>query len=468
MYVTSLATSLFSFPTHFIFRKYDNFLFTNELATIPPFLIDTMINWDDKYVESFFISKSVSTMLNFPVTTAVFMGPALGCQLHYGTYDEVEEAIQSRHLVFPKLSEEIRRKVSSPCVERVVKAEFTEDAFAKNQTRAVVVIHKGVIVGEGYQSLLGITEHTKLLGWSMTKSLHSAIVGAAVQAGIISLDTPVALKYMSEESRQRVLALNGGKPLTFADLLQMNDILEIEENYGIFADVAQMLYGTSNYAEFASKQKTKALSKPVNGASFGWYYSSGVSNLLASELRDQFPNDVAYLSFPRTNLFSRIGAESFAVELDTEGTMVASSFGYATARDWGRLGELLLNNGTWDGQQVLPAEYVDFVQKPHPGSAGHYGGQFWLNPARVSASEYDALPHNHPDKRRRQWMIQTLPADAYCMNGYLGQSTVIIPSMDLVIVRLAHTKDVAPGQPLQWDPKRFYGNILQCIRTTEA
>lgn len=447
-----------------IFRKYDAFLVENELSTIPPYVIATAINWDQKYVESYFISKSVSDLLHFPVTTSVFLGPALGCQLHFGSYEEVEEAIQSEHLVFPNLSAEVRPKVPSECVSRVVEAEFTPEALKRNQTRAVVVIHKGVIVGEGYQSAMGISEHTQLLGWSMTKSVHSAIIGAAIQAGILTLDTPVALTYMSKEQRDRLLALNGDNPLTFADLLQMSDVLEIEENYGILADIAHMLYGTTNFAKFASKQTTKSLAAPSAASPFGWYYSSGLSNVIARELRDYFPTDSAYLSFPRTHLFSRIEAESFAVELDSEGTMVASSFGYATARDWARLGELFLNNGTWEGHQVLPAEFVEFVQQPHPRSGGHYGGQFWLNPARVSVAEYNALPHDHPDKIRRMWMTQTLPADAYVMNGFLDQNTMIIPSMDLVVVRLGYTREVAPGKPKQWDPKVFYEAILQCIR----
>jgi CubicO group peptidase (beta-lactamase class C family) len=337
-----------------------------------------------------------------------------------------------------------------------------------NQTRAVVVLHKGNIVGERYQTGLGFHRDTRHLGWSMTKSIHTAVLGAAIQAGMLTLDTPLSLKDISYAHRKKLIARNGWKPLTFRDLLLMNDVMEIEENYGILADISQMLYGETNNARFASSRHGKPIdAAPSKHSAFDWYYSSGVSNIIASELRDLFETPEEYLAFPTTHLFAPIGAHSFAMEVDTEGIFTASSFSYATARDWARVGELFLANGTWGGRQVLPADFVEFVQQPHPASGGHYGGHFWLNPARVSVAEYNVLPLTQADKVRRAWMPRTLPADAYAMMGFLGQSTIIVPSADLVVVRLAYTREVAPGAPLSWSPELFYGGILECLAEEE-
>jgi CubicO group peptidase (beta-lactamase class C family) len=305
----------------------------------------------------------------------------------------------------------------------------------------------------------------------MTKSLHAAVVGAAIQQGLLTLDTPVALRDLDESQRRQLIALNGDRPLTIRDLLQMKDIQGMEEKYGIFDDVSTMLYGSTDAGYFASQQAKKPITPPgaqkKDEATFGWYYSSGLSNILAKELRALFPSDEEYLAFPHTHLFAPIGAHSFTIELDSDGTFIASSFSYATARDWARLGELFLRNGAWEGVQVLPADFVEFVQQPHPHSGGHYGGHFWLNPARVSAAEYDAFPHDHEEKRKKRWMTQVLPADAYAMNGYLGQNTMIIPSEDLVIARLGYTPDVPNGAAPAWDPKAFYGGILTCLKGQE-
>lgn len=439
----------------------------NELSILPPGIFGSFINWEEQYVEAYLFKKELSTLLQMPISTAVYLGPTLGCQLHFEQFRDSHKR-HRRQAVVPPTPTPLALLIStSDCVQNILDADFTPEALSLNQTRAAVVVHKGVIVGENYQSTMGITIDTPLLGWSMTKSVHAAVFGAAMAAGIVGLDDKLALADMSPSKKEALTAMNGAKPLTFRHLLHMHDILEIEENYGIFADVVHMLCGSPDSAKYAASAATKAIPLPVDsgsGPTFGWYYSSGVSNLFAKELRARFATDEEYWQFPQTHLFHPIGATSFAIELDTSGTFIASSFGYATARDWARLGELFLRKGRWDGKQILSEEFVELVQQPHPRSGGHYGGQFWLNPARVSVAEYNIIPHDHKEKRRREWTTQVLPADAYYMNGYLGQTTMIIPSLDVVIVRLGYTKDRLPDEVPTWDPKVFYGGILKCIR----
>jgi CubicO group peptidase (beta-lactamase class C family) len=339
----------------------------------------------------------------------------------------------------------------------------------KNNTRAAVVTFNVRVIAEGYQKALGVDKHTKLLGWSMTKSLHAAVVGVAIQQGIIpSLDAPADLKYLDPLEHARLKGLNEGSPISIGDLLQMKDILDFEENYAIDKDVTQMLYIAENAAEFASAKTTRS---KVKGAAYSshkhsWYYSSGLSNVLAAELRDRFPSSLQYLTFPQRQLFDKIGARSFALETDTSGTFTASSYGYATARDWARLGELFLRDGVWEENRLLPEGFVDFVRKSTSGSGGHYGGSFWTNPAQVSVPEYNELPMDHLDKVHKAWLTRALPKDAYFMGGYLGQFVMIIPSEGLVVSRLGFTKDAAVESG-DWAPASFFGGIVDCLRANK-
>jgi CubicO group peptidase (beta-lactamase class C family) len=124
---------------------------------------------------------------------------------------------------------------------------------------------------------------------------------------------------------------------------------------------------------------------------------------------------VDWLSFPQRQLFDRIGARSFVLETDAWGNFIITGYDYGGTRDWARLGLLYLWKGVWQGQRILPENWAEFVSTPAPGDpARGYGGLFWLNRGGSRAR---------------------LPADAYWMAGYMGQTTMIIPSRDLVVVR---------------------------------
>ncbi|KAJ1427835.1 beta-lactamase/transpeptidase-like protein [Ochromonadaceae sp. CCMP2298] len=455
-------------------REIDGSLQDSELSSIPPILITNNINHKKQEVSAFFFSEELSAWLGLPVAVARYLGPHLGCQLQIGGFrseDLKPFTVSDESSGSGDLSADERLVKRSRCVQHALTADFTPEGAAANQTRAAVVVHHGVIVGERYQESLGFRRDTRQLGWSMTKTVHVAILGAAVQARLVSLDDPVALKDIAPEERQRLELLNGG-PLTFRTLVQMGDVLQMEENYGMFGDVVQMIYAFPDAGKFASQQRTRplkmnkrsrmarlraqGLSEEPESGTFGWYYSSGVSNVLARELRDRFTSLQAYLAFPRT-LYSAIGADSFAMEVDAAGTFIASSFSYATPRDWARLGELFLNRGRWGDAQIIPADFVDFVVAAREGSGGLYGGQLWLNPANVTVEQFTAVAQG-PEQQRKHWMTQTLPQDAYLMSGYLGQYNVIIPSLDVVITRLGFTEEGAG-----WDAQRFFGSILDCL-----
>src|SRR4249919_886896 len=118
----------------------------------------------------------------------------------------------------------------------------------------------------------------------------------------------------------------------------------------------------------------KPLAHPV-GETFN--YSSGTSLILSRLWQDAAGGEA--LSYPKKALFDPVGMTSAVLEPDARGTFVGSSYLYATARDWARFGLFILRKGTWNGQEILPAGYTDWMREPAPASKGAYGkGHVWL------------------------------------------------------------------------------------------
>lgn len=197
------------------------------------------------------------------------------------------------------------------------------------------------------------------------------------------------------------------------------------------SDVIQMLYKYDSAPD-------RPLAKPLGWkAGTEWCYSSGDSNLMQLALRRSFESDEDYWTYPAKVLFDKIGASSALLEMDRNGTFVGSSFSYATARDWARFGLLYARGGVWvDGTRILPEGWADFSGSMFPASAGMYAGHFWKRSiAGLSVCHID--PEHVKERIAKE--LPLWPEDAYLASGYAGQSVVIVPSKDLVVVRLGYT-----------------------------
>jgi len=269
---------------------------------------------------------------------------------------------------------------------------------AKNRTRAVLVVYNDKIIAEKYAD--GYNKDSKFLGWSMTKSITATIFGILQKQGKVNIDNPAPIAEWQNDNR---------KNITLKNLLNMNSGLEWEENYDDISDVTKMLFQSKNMSEV---QKNKpALFNPNTH----WNYSSGTTNLLSGIIRNQFKTHQEYLDFWYTELVDKIGMNSMIIETDMSGNFVGSSYGWAKTRDWAKFGLLYLHNGNWNGEQIFEPSWTKFVATPTATSNGEYGGHFWLN-----AGGY------YPNA----------PRDLYSCNGYQGQRIFILPSQNLVIVRL--------------------------------
>jgi CubicO group peptidase (beta-lactamase class C family) len=297
---------------------------------------------------------------------------------------------------------------------------LADDALAGPGMRAIVVAAHGRIVAERYGA--GFSPATPLLGWSMTKSVVAGLVGILVKEGRLTLDQSAGWSATEGSGRERI---------RISDLLAMTSGLRFNEAYGDVSDVTRMLYLQPDMAGFARAQP---LAHPAGEY---WSYSSGTANILARIVQDAGGRLGA--AYAREKLFKPLGMNSATIETDEDGTLVGSSYMYATARDWAKYGQFLVQDGVWRGQEMLPRGYVAMMATPVAPSGGQYGrGLVWLWGS-------DALvPGKNPDT------AFGIPADTFWMEGHDGQTTAIIPSRELVIVRLGLTpaRDHYLPQPL--------------------
>ncbi|MES0035273.1 beta-lactamase family protein [Mesorhizobium sp. M0046] len=275
--------------------------------------------------------------------------------------------------------------------------------------RAVVVVKNGRIVAERYGD--GFSEKTPLLGWSMTKTVNAAIVGTLVKEGKLA---------MANQGLFGPWKGDGRAMISLADMMAMSSGLEFNEDYGDVADVTRMLYLEPDMAGFAG-------SKPLTGeVGKVFSYSSGTAVMLSRLWQDAIGDKDKALAWPRTALFDPLGMHSAVLEADEHGTFVGSSYLYATARDWARFGQFLLQGGVWNGKEILPAGFVDWMREPATASKVYGKGQLWIE---GPGDEENPGAGTAPG----------LPKDTYWMEGHDGQTVAIISSEQLVVVRLGLT-----------------------------
>ncbi|MEM9337839.1 MAG: serine hydrolase [Bacteroidota bacterium] len=279
-------------------------------------------------------------------------------------------------------------------------------------TRAVAIVYKGQLVGEKYAP--GFTKESRLLGWSMTKTVTAALYGLLEKNNRLSLDDPLNVTHWEGTDKEK---------LRIRHLLNMSSGMEWEENYNDRSSVTKMLYESANLGLTASQTEL------VGAPGQKWYYSSGTSNILSYALAGYFPDQRAYQRFPYDSLFARLGMSSMIIETDAAGYFIGSSYSWATARDWAKFGVLLLNEGAFAGDTLLNPSWVKFMTTPVADSENSYGGHLWLN---------------------ADGQMGDVPDDAFYANGFHGQRITVIPSKDLVIVRLGETYTQSDFDFNQW------------------
>jgi CubicO group peptidase (beta-lactamase class C family) len=299
-------------------------------------------------------------------------------------------------------------------------AEATAAAFeSEGLTAAFVVVYRDRIIAEQYGQ--GAGKDTQLESWSMGKSLTATLAGVLAQQGHFQLDdaAPVALWHADPEDPRSQIRIS--------DLLRMSSGLRFthasQPSYEWGRGIADHLYIYAGGIDAFSFSITRPVEFPRN--TVGRYRNCDpltVGYIIRQTVERMGEN---YLAWPQKALFDRIGIRKQVLEPDPYGNFLLTGYDYGTARNWARLGLLYLHDGVWQGERILPEGWVDFVSTAAPAWDGPvYGGLFWVNGSG-------------------RWNV---PETAYYMSGAGGQHVIIVPTHDLVVVRMGHTRGGRAGQ----------------------
>lgn len=402
----------------------------NELSAFPLSIGTFELNPED--------SSATASVFGFAKHKAIYR-KGLGCTL---LNELTEEELRNQKFNLPKAlpnqdtiawpmgnltRDTVLQDVNYELLNKTVEDAFAEPGETKNRrTRAILVIYDGQIIAEKYAD--GFDKNTRQLGWSMAKSVTNSLIGILVRDGKLTLNDASPFAEWKTDNRAII---------TIHNLMQMSSGLLWEENYSKPSDATNMLFKSKDAGLLASHSPYESEPGKV------FEYSSGTSNMLAWIARNAV-GDSAYYSFASERLFKKTGMHSMILEPDAGGTYVGSSYAFATPRDWARFGLLFLNDGMFNGERILPEGWAEYSSTPCEGAKmGEYGAQFWLN----AGSKTDVANRYYPD----------VPADLYWADGYEGQNVFILPSKDLVVVKLSQSS----GNYL--DDNAFLANIIKAL-----
>jgi CubicO group peptidase (beta-lactamase class C family) len=293
------------------------------------------------------------------------------------------------------------------------------------ETRAVVIIQHGRLVAERYMS--GYGPSTPLISWSMAKSITQALLGIAVRRGLVDLDRPMGNPRWAADDRRQQIPWR-----QWSNMIDGQAYDEIGAEPPTKNDAAKMLYGPGR-GDVAGYAASLPLIHPPGTH---WNYNSAGVNLMSDALGRAFapgasPSErhARVAEVLRTELFAPLGMTSAQPQFDAAGNWVGSAFVYATARDFARFGLLYLRDGVWDGKRILPPGWVDFARRKTPvDDCDVYGAGWWITAERGDGKPYRSLTPKGP-------------RDLFHAQGHEGQLIVVVPSKDLVVVRLGHFKE---------------------------
>lgn len=392
---------------------------------MPPRLRDEVAGYDIDREE-----EAVTMRLeDGPTRTAKYYGDQ-GCVVHPVGYDgvffqplTVESQLPPRESTQWPDGDVVPDEPLSEDIDEAKLEEAVDRAFSDSDalTAAFLVVHKGRIVAERYG--LGVDKDTQLESWSMGKSLTATLIGRLIEEGHLTLDEPAPVP------RWRVPGDTRGE-IRVADLLRMSSGLQFSGTNSpevlegsAYPDHMLVYTGAIDVFDFSV---SRSVEFPPN--TVGRYRNSDPLTLGYIFQRIVVEDlEIPYFAAPQKLLFDEIGIRKQILEPDPYGNFVLTGYDYGTARNWARIGLLYLNDGVWQGERLLPADFVEFVSSPAPAwEEPVYGGQFWLN-------QTGELP---------------IPDDAFYAAGGGNQKTFVIPSHDLVVVRMGHFRGSEASEPI--------------------
>jgi CubicO group peptidase (beta-lactamase class C family) len=396
-----------------------------ELGSFPLSIGSIEINYKD--------SSVTGTVLGMAKRKAIYRS-GLGCTL---VNDLSEAAVRSQKFIVPTVGNATdsfwneTATIDSLSFNKVRWDDAISTAFQQQYnnkpvlTKALLIVYKNKVIAEKYAP--GYDQNSMFLGWSMAKSVTGSLIGILTKQGKLTPAQPAPVSEWQQEKE-------GRKQITIENLLQQTSGLKFKEDYSSYSSATNMLFNKGDMAGYVESLPLKA--KP--GTVF--YYSSGNTNVLSGIVRSTVGEE-NYHGFPYKELFYKLGMYHTLMEPDASGTFVGSSYIWASARDYAKFGMLYLSDGVWNGERILPEGWVKkTTTAPAANHLKNYGYQFWLNGSGEANPSQKEFPQ--------------MPADFFYADGYGGQRIYIVPSLQLVIVRLGLNK---------FDEQRFLSMLMDAV-----
>lgn len=296
-----------------------------------------------------------------------------------------------------------------------------------HKTDAFIIIKDGYLVYEGYDR--GFNTTKKHMFWSFSKSLTNILMGIAIRKEHVSLNTPIK-KYYPQMKKEHA------KDVQLHHVLNMSSGIKYWEENPVniaLSDSISVHYSKKAFKDVANNVVNRKW-KHSPGKQFN--YGTHEPMIAMGVLKKAINNKEIYNNFPWVELFDKLGMKNVAFEQDLSGTFLGGAGGWGNAREYAKLGLLMLNDGVWDGERILPEGWVDwstkriapalFIPTKEKGQSRlnieSYGSYWWLN---------KKLPMN------KQRPYPSAPNDLYQAMGFRGQTMGIIPSKNLIVVRMA-------------------------------
>jgi CubicO group peptidase (beta-lactamase class C family) len=273
----------------------------------------------------------------------------------------------------------------------------------------MLIVRKGYTVLEVYASPSGSDRRHS--NRSCGKGFTSALVGIAIDEGYINGVDQRVLDFFPEYAAADIDPRK--ETMTIEHLLTMSSGLawpESAASYSSSSNIMNQMMRSSNWVRFVLERPMVA--EP--GTRFN--YSSGDSHLLSAVLHEA--TGMSALSYARTRLFEPLGISRVYWPADPQGRSFGAGGIHLTARDMVRFGQLYLQGGIWDGQQIIPPDWVEASiarQIQATGAAPYYGYQWWVR-----------------------------SSGTYAAHGYEGRRIFVLPDLEMVVV---FTGDLAGSAP---------------------
>lgn len=370
-----------------------------DLVQYSPILSQVTIEYDDD-------AAAVSASLFGLQGKTASYKPGLGCAVDYAGFAQRGNLqLQSTQINNAPWPFGPVVNTAEPELQSLLDDILAADNAAGLNTRALLVVHDGVIKAEAYGQ--DMHAKSKLLGWSMAKSLNAIMLGNLEMRGLIDLEAEAGFEEWQSDERATI---------RIEDMLTMTDGLDFSEQYNPGDDATAMLFTEPSSSDYVLRQSLVA--EP--GTRFN--YSSGTANLLSRLYTDTLGGpQQAYDNF-LNEIYRPMGFQDAVFETDASGVFMGSSYFYASARDWARMGQLMLNRGVLNNERIVTEDWVTRATSPNTSQNNSaYGYQWWLNRGNADP------------------VYSELPEDMYYANGNRQQLVMVFPSLDAVIVRLGWT-----------------------------